>query len=97
MGTSGGVLYCLGAASGSIVWRAPANGGITAAPLLSGNIVYVGCMDKTLYAYDAATGTVPWKFAVDGRITSSPVASKQSLFLLVEDRTVMALKHGDTK
>ncbi len=66
-------LYALDAATGQMLWSAPANNvceerefcepGISASVTAIPGVVFAGHMDGRLRAYDAATGNVIWEYA----------------------------------
>ena len=83
--------------TGTIVWNVRTNGVVNAAPLVSGSIVYVGCLDKTLYALRTQDGELLWQYKAEGRIKTMPVISRNHLFLFAEDHSVIALTHHDVQ
>ncbi len=76
IGSQGGKVYSLSAATGCIYWWYPAAAGVRAAASVAGNNVFFGDQTATVYALDAAKGTLRWKTKVDdfpvARITGSP-------------------------
>jgi outer membrane protein assembly factor BamB len=83
-------IYCLDAINGSIHWKIKLDGVINSAPLLSGNVVYVGTLCKTIYALDVNIGTVLWQHKMQGRIKTMPLIFKDHLMVFAEDRSVIA-------
>ncbi len=76
---SGGVLYALNAADGTMRWQYPADGkghtyfGTT--PALSGGFLYATDDNGRAYKLDAATGKAAWIANLEGAIRSAPIVS----------------------
>lgn len=81
---SGGALYALNAADGTMRWQYPADGkartyfGTTAA--LSGGSLYVTDDNGQAYKLDAATGKVIWTAKLEGAIRSAPIISNGAVY-----------------
>jgi outer membrane protein assembly factor BamB len=65
---------------------------VSSAPLIAGEVLYVGSMDHTLYARRLQTGEKIWGYEVEGRIRVSPVIWGDVLLLSYEDRYITALR-----
>ena len=65
-------LHALALADGHEVWTFPTPRRITAAPVVTGGVVYAACHDHHLYALDAATGGELWRHEAERRIEVSP-------------------------
>jgi outer membrane protein assembly factor BamB len=70
-----GSLYALDAATGAVRWKSTIAGGQWSAPVVSGDLLYVGAWDTYLHALDAATGTERWKFKTGDDLQCAPVVS----------------------
>jgi outer membrane protein assembly factor BamB len=83
-------VYALALADGHRVWTFPTPRRITAAPVVTGGVVYATCHDHRLYALDAATGRKLWQYETERRLEISPVAvtygQPSRLCVLVADR-----------
>lgn len=66
-------LHALSLMDGRAVWAWPTPRGITATPVVVGDVVYAACHDHCLYALDAATGRELWRRQVGRRIEVSPL------------------------
>ena len=64
---------------GHAVWHFPTSRRITAAPVVTGGVVYATCHDHHLYALDAAGGKPLWRYAVERRIEVSPLVFTMDL------------------
>ena len=60
-------LFCLNASTGSEVWRNPlgAGEGTVSGAAVSGDRLFVGCMDGNLYCIDTTDGSTLWNVPVD--------------------------------
>ncbi len=56
--------------AGEVLWQFNTSEGFTAAPVVAGDVVYIGGLDKQLYALRASDGKVLWKQELGGRIKS---------------------------
>jgi tetratricopeptide (TPR) repeat protein len=65
-------LHALSLAHGRELWVFPTERRITAAPAVSGGVVYAACHDHRLYALDEATGRELWRYEAERRIEASP-------------------------
>ncbi|MBN1810788.1 MAG: PQQ-binding-like beta-propeller repeat protein [Anaerolineae bacterium] len=65
-------LHALDLDDGHEVWHFATERRITAAPVVGGSVVYVGCHDHHLYALDTATGEELWRYGFERRIEVSP-------------------------
>ncbi len=59
--------YCLDVASGDVVWKNPLGVGMgtVSGAAISGDRLFVGCMDGRLYCIDRQDGTTLWSAGVD--------------------------------
>ena len=95
VGTAHGDLLCLDTRTGRLLWSAlggDAGGVINAAPLIVGNIVYVGTLDKQLYALELSDGALRWQTELPGRMKTSPAVFGKRLFIPVENRIVLCYR-----
>jgi len=78
--------------NGQPVWHFPTQYKITAAPVVTGGVVYAACWDRQLYAVDAATGRELWRYAVERHSEVSPlIGSTDSTDLTEEDASVKSV------
>jgi polyvinyl alcohol dehydrogenase (cytochrome) len=93
VGSAGGTVYSLDAATGCIYWSYNAGAGVRTAISLARTkpngryIAYFGDLRANAHAVDAETGTLLWKMKMDdhpaARITGSPVFYNGRLFVPV--------------
>lgn len=74
---SGGVVYCLNAESGEMIWKYQTVREIFSSPAVANGKVYIGeglhqDVDSKLYCLDAATGSFLWSFQTSSHVESSP-------------------------
>lgn len=74
-GTDAGTVYALDAASGAIMWSAPAGAGVTESPALADGTLFVPTADGDLVAFDAATGAMMWSAPTGGEISVQPAVA----------------------
>jgi eukaryotic-like serine/threonine-protein kinase len=65
-----GLLLCLHAGKGTIIWRYATGAQILATPVVAAGLVYIGSGDGNFYALDTLTGRPAWRY-VTGEIRSS--------------------------
>ena len=87
-----GVVRALDAATGDVRWTRQVEEAITAPPLLTPDVVYVGSMGRQLYALRRATGEVLWEEELEGRIKSGMAAREGHLVVLAEPENVYLFK-----
>jgi outer membrane protein assembly factor BamB len=87
----------LDAASGRVLWTAPADGDATTTtvPVVVGPSVLAGESDGTLRSRDSATGASLWTYRTRGALRAPPVAGgRDRLFLGTTDGRILALRHA---
>ncbi len=83
-----GSIRLFDAQTGALVWAADADAAITAAPMLTRDVVFVGTMDKNLRAFSRHDGTLRATFELKGRMKSAMAVVGESLIVLSEPRFV---------
>ncbi|MBC8166442.1 MAG: PQQ-binding-like beta-propeller repeat protein [Bryobacteraceae bacterium] len=92
VGSAGGIVYSLDAATGCIIWEhsteAAVRTAIVIAPRSAGHYtVWFGDLHSNVYAVDAATGKLLWKKKLDvhpsARITAAPALHDGTLYVPV--------------
>ncbi len=83
--SSFGVVYCLNADDGGVIWKFKTKREIFSSPAVANGRVYIGeglhrDVDSRLYCLDAETGELLWDFQTDSHVESSPT--------VVEDKVV---------
>lgn len=59
-----GAVYAVRAYDGSLIWSYPISGAMLAAPVLEGNIIYVGATNGMAYALRANNGRIVWHYLI---------------------------------
>ena len=86
----GRVYQALDARSGEDIWRTAVHGATIAAPLLSGQTVYVSTLrGGKLYALDTQTGAIVWTHELEGRIKSAMAAQDGKIIVMAETQQVI--------
>ena len=76
IGSYGGYLYAVDAASGELRWRyETAEDGVSSSPTVVDGVVYIGSRDKYLYAVDAHSGELQWRYGTGAWVNSSPAVA----------------------
>ena len=75
--SKGGVLYCLDAGTGEMIWKYQTKREIFSSPAVVDGKVYIGeglhsDVDSELYCLDATTGSFLWSFQTSSHVESSP-------------------------
>src|SRR5687768_3511696 len=87
VGSWGGKVYSLDAASGCIHWFFDAAAGVRSAMTVGGDRVFFGDMAANVFALDAATGKLLWRTKVDdfavARVSGSPTFHAGRLYVPV--------------
>jgi len=76
-----GSLYAVHAEDGSLKFSHGTHESIFSTPLVCGDLVYIGSLDKFIYAVDLDTGLPRWHFQTDGRVFASPVIAEHALWV----------------
>lgn len=94
VGTWGTRLYAVSAETGVEAWHFQGGVdrdisvmlGITAAPAVDGNTVYVGARDGFMYALHQTDGAVQWRYAAEGSwILSTAAVDEQAVYIGTSD------------
>ena len=92
VGSSGGSVYALCAADGSLAWRVDNLGEVWGSPTVSDGTVYVGSQDGHLYAISLDSGTPRWpSFKAGGATVAQPWVADGKVFFGALDGKVYAL------
>ncbi len=92
LGGTDGVVRALDVVSGEERWRFQTDGAIVGAPLIVGQVVYVGAMDKRFVALERDTGRLLWETTLAGRIKSAPAYARGMVVVLSEPRYVYGFR-----
>lgn len=93
---AGQSLYAFDAATGHLVWRIAAPGGLSeSAPVVGDGVVYIGGFDGRLYALDARTGATRWS-ALTGNVINASAAVAYGLVVVGSGDGVVYAFHATT-
>lgn len=92
--TADGVLYCLRASNGDLIWRTTLGGGGGGRAWFRGDRLFLGTDDGRMLALRPDNGRKIWSYSVQGAITRGPVFSGESMYFVDGDNAVYALKHA---
>jgi outer membrane protein assembly factor BamB len=73
------------AAELELAWDFPANGGVTAGPVVTDEFLYVPSWDRNLYALDPRTGELKWSFRSEAGFQGNVTLVPGSTDLLIGD------------
>jgi outer membrane protein assembly factor BamB len=91
LGTAGGHLWKLEAATGRVLWKLATSGPLYAAPLIVGDRLFFGDNGGTFYAVGAESGDVLATFEVPREIQGTPVLAGERLIFGSRDHNLYAL------
>ena len=92
MGSWDHFLYALEAKTGQLKWKFKTDGYLDAAPLITGNTVYVCSSEGRVYAIERDIGKEKWTYALEERIKCTPVEGQGFLYLTSYDGFIYALE-----
>ena len=96
VGSFGGELYAVDAATGQLKWTFKAGGGLWDGPAMVDGTLYFGDQAGNVYALDAATGqTSKWTAKVDGAVKMTPLVVNGIVYVGT-DRNLMYAFKADT-
>ncbi len=71
MGSTNGVLYCIGM-EGELIWKHQTGNAIEAPALILDKKVYIGNLEGILFSFDLTTGDLIWKYETENQIMGAP-------------------------
>ena len=84
VGSDDGHIYCLDAASGSLIWKYGTGSFVSSSPTVVDGKVYVGSHNYIVYCLDAASGSLIWKYSGIGYVwNSSPAVAGGKLYVSI--------------
>ena len=97
VGSNIGYLFCLDRASGEIVWKFKAFGGIESAPAIFKNSVLFGDSDGNIYSLNRANGMANWSFKVQGEVMGRITIFNEKILFTTTYNRIYALDANDGK
>jgi outer membrane protein assembly factor BamB len=93
VGSFGGVLYAVDAATGQLKWSHKADGGLWDGPAMSDGTLYFGDQAGNVYALDATTGQNRlWSVKVEGGVKMTPLVADGIVYVGTDAFRLYALK-----
>ncbi len=83
VGLASGAVYAVDAATGQDLWRFDAERDVWAAPLVTGDTVFVASLDHKLYALNAETSAVRWSKDLGAALAGTPSISSDGEMIFV--------------
>lgn len=94
IGTNGGSVYALDAATGEVRWRGEGQEYFYATPTVAYGRVYAANTDGWVYAYGAKTGRLLWRQQAGTYVYTAPVAARNVIYVGTYDGYVVAFDAG---
>ena len=85
-----GKIYLLNNETGKLIWEYQTKGLLVTAPVILGDYVYCGSLDKNLYALNIGSGELVWSYQTEGQIITNPAFSIKHLFVGTHKRYIYA-------
>jgi outer membrane protein assembly factor BamB len=95
-GGSDGVLRSVNKENGSTRWTFQTDGTFASPPAISGDLVFVGAMDRQFFAISLDDGSMQWSTKLRGRVKSAPAVRDGHVVVLSEPRYVYAFTHASS-
>jgi eukaryotic-like serine/threonine-protein kinase len=89
--TATGLLYCVDAYTGSILFNQSNLGAISSVPAISGNNVFFGSDDGNIYCCNAINGMVLWKRNTSNFVRTSPAVVNDRIYIGGHNKKLMCL------
>ncbi|HFE52058.1 MAG TPA: hypothetical protein ENK07_01370 [Bacteroidetes bacterium] len=90
--TADHVVHCFAKADGRVLWETTLPAPAGTAPLVSGDVVWLGGLDRHLYALKLATGERLWDTTLRGRVRTWPVVTNGWLYVASEEYRVYSFR-----
>jgi outer membrane protein assembly factor BamB len=91
LSTALGTVYALTALEGYKDWSYAIDAKIWSTPTVSGDLLYVGSLDKKVYALDITTKTEKWEYETQGAISAPALVNNGLIYVGSYDRHMYAL------
>jgi hypothetical protein len=91
VGSLDGNVYCLNAATGSLIWNYTTGRYVWSSPAVVDGLVYVGSGDNSTYCLNAATGAFVWRYMTGSSVWSSPAVAYGKVYVGSDDCNVYCL------
>jgi len=78
--------------TGEEAWQQSVGASVFSAPVVVGEVTYVGAGDGKVYGLDIHTGERVWEFATGGQVTANPVYANGMLYIASQDGALYAIR-----
>ena len=89
--TSAGILYSVSIPTMEISWHYQFPRESCSAPVLAGNIIYIGSSDYYLYAIDTLIGDVQWKLSLSAPVLEPPLVVGSRVYAATTEKLIHAV------
>jgi len=91
LGSFGGNVYCLDAATGAEIWNYTTGDQVYSSPAVVDGKVYVSSLDRNVYCLDALSGAKIWNYTTGDQTPSSPAVVDGKVYVGSYDGNVYCL------
>jgi len=94
--SSSGIMYCIDANSGDVIWEKKTDKPIFSSPIVIDNKVYIGeglhwDIESKLYCFNSFSGELVWSFQTESHVESSPTFIDGKIYFGAGDDGVFCL------
>jgi outer membrane protein assembly factor BamB len=89
--TSNIYLYALNVITGDVIYKFKTNHYIDNSPVIKGDKIFFGGVDRVMYCLEKSTGLIYWKFNADSSIITAPAIDETTIFFGCLDGTFYSL------
>ena len=87
-----GILYCIDYLENRILWKKELNDIFIAPPIIVGDYIFAGTLNKRICAYFKENGEETFEYSVGGMVTSSPSYHRKKVYFASEDGYIYAFE-----
>ncbi len=87
-------MHCIDRKTGEGIWERCLGDQVDSSPVVSGEVVFVGCDDGVLYGLALANGEELWSYELGGAVKGSPAVVGGFLVITTDDSGVHAFRRA---